>query len=121
LPELPSVPAPPFSRPPLESGAERDPAGEGASGMTRGPPDGPRDGPTSGLCPRSAAAPTVPLPGRAGFELVTTLADWLPPGMAGPLNTWPSAPMPCSGPPPVTAKSATMIAAGMRTATREAP
>lgn len=43
--------------------------------------------PTSGLWPLSAAAPTVPLPGSAGLELVTTLAERLPPGIAGPLNT----------------------------------
>jgi hypothetical protein len=73
--------------PPFEPGA-LEPSLSGATAGPCGVEDGAARGlPTSGLWPRSAAAPTVPLPGSAGFELVTTLAERLPPGIAGPLNT----------------------------------
>jgi hypothetical protein len=121
-PVLPAAPMPPCRAPPLEAGGVLEPSFNGATaepcgveaGATRVPP-------TNGLWPLSAAAPTVPLPGSAGLELVATLAERLPPGIAGPLNTWPSAPSPCRGTPPVTANSTPMMAAGIRTATRDAP
>ena len=99
----------------------------GATAMPWGPAEA-RNGdgappvcPITGLCPRSAAAPAPPLPGRAGLELSDTRAERLPPGIAGPLKTCPNVPSPPSGPLPVARNSTTMIEAGMRTATSEAP
>ena len=65
------------------------PSFSGATGDKWEEPDEPLlDGwPITGLWPRSAAAPTDPLPGRAGLEFKETRAERLPPGMAGPLNT----------------------------------
>ena len=77
--------------------------------------------PSTGLWPCSAAPATVPLPGSAALAFSETRADRFPPGMAGPLKTWPSVPRPVSGPLPVAAKSTAMIAAGMRMATSDAP
>jgi hypothetical protein len=77
--------------------------------------------PITGLCPRSAAAPAPPLPGRAGLEFSDTRAERLPPGIAGPLKTCPNVPSPPSGPLPVAKNSTAMIEAGIRTATSEAP
>jgi hypothetical protein len=55
------------------------------------------------------------------LEFNETRAERLPPGMAGPLKTWPRVPSPWSGPLPVATKRTTMIEAGMRMATSEAP
>lgn len=63
----------------------------------------------------------MPLPGSAGLEFSETRAERLPPGIAGPLKTWPKVPKPVSGPFPVATNSTAMIAAGMRMATSDAP
>jgi hypothetical protein len=55
------------------------------------------------------------------LEFAETRADRLPPGIAGPLKTWPNVPSPPSGPLPVTKNSTTTIEAGIRIATSDAP
>jgi hypothetical protein len=125
---LPPVPAPApdplWSRPPPLT-AELEVLVVRLSGAT-GDPWGPGEPlvggwPMTGLWPWSAAPAAVPLPGRVGLEFSDTRADRLPPGMAGPLNTWPRVPSPWSGPLPVTANSTAMIEAGIRMATSDAP
>jgi hypothetical protein len=88
LPVPRGTPVPPCRAPPCEAGGVLEPSFSGATAGPCGVAAGAtRGAPTSGLWPLSAAAPTVPLPGSAGLELVATLAERLPPGIAGPLNT----------------------------------
>jgi hypothetical protein len=97
-------------------------------GVAGGVPVGPGPGeplaegwPITGLWPCNAAPAAVPLLGSACLGFNETRADRLPPGIAGPLKTWPRVPSPVSGALPVTTNRTAMIAPGMRMATSDAP